>query len=152
MSIRLFPYHEDLLATAAARTLQQAAAQLPDLSSVVILVADTLASNSLRTTLCAQAQQAGHAALLGLRITTLRDWIESSGADDQPPLNEPARHLLLVEALRQHSGLFGEDDPWRVADSLLGLFDELSLHRAQLPASEAALAERLAQGYRISGP
>ena len=151
MSIHLYPYHEDLLSKAAERTLQQTAASLPDLSSVVILVADTLASSSLRATLCDQAQHAGHAALLGLRISTLRDWIESGTVDDQPPLNEPARHLLLVEALRQHSGLFGEDDPWRVADSLLELFDELTLHRAELPTSAAALAERLAQGYRIRG-
>lgn len=151
MSIHLYPYHEDLLAQAAAQALRHSAAKLPDLSCAIILVADTLAATSLRATLCDQARQAGHAALIGLRINTLRDWIESTTVDDQPPLNEPARHLLLVDALRQHSELFGADDPWRIADSLLELFDELSLHRAELPGTAAALTERLAKGYRISG-
>lgn len=152
MSIHLYPYQEDLLAQAAAQVLRHSTSTLPDLSNVVILVADTLAATSLRATVCEQARQAGHAALIGLRISTLRDWIESSSVDDQPPLNEPARHLLLVDALRQHSELFGEDDSWRVADSLLELFDELSLHRAALPGSAAALTERLIKGYRINGP
>ena len=89
MSIHLHPYSEDLLALAAGRAVRHAADRLPDLSSIVVLVADTLASSSLRAHLSTQALQAGHTAVLGLRITTLRDWIETRMADDQPPLNDP---------------------------------------------------------------
>ncbi|MBI5460593.1 MAG: PD-(D/E)XK nuclease family protein [Gammaproteobacteria bacterium] len=162
MSLFLHAYSEDLLARAAERCLYHAAAQCPDLSRVVVLVADSLASRALRVQISALAQARGHPALLGLRILTLRAWIDNGidngiengspdSPDTDPPLSDPARHLLLVDALRQHSGLFGEDDPWRLADSLLELFDELTLHRAELPETAPALAERLAKGYRIDG-
>lgn len=152
MNLQYHPYHEDLLAHTAERVLRQAADALPDLSSVAVLASDPLAAAQLRARLCTQAEQRGHAALLGLRVTTLRDWIETRTPDERAPLNEPARRLLLVEALRQHRGLFGEDDPWRVADSLLELFDELTLYRADLPAGVDALTERLTRGYGIGGP
>ena len=152
MSLLLYPYSEDLLSRAAERVLDRAAACLPDLSKVVVLVADVLAVAPLRAHLVAQARRRGHAALLGPRVTGLRDWIETQTPDEQTPLNDAARRLLLVEALRRHSGLFGEDDPWRLADSLLELFDELTVHCAELPDSADGLAQRLAQGYRISGP
>ncbi|MFA7387958.1 MAG: PD-(D/E)XK nuclease family protein [Thiohalobacteraceae bacterium] len=152
MSLRLHPYSDDLLARSAERVLTHAASELPDLSGSVVLVADALAATPLRAQLNSAAQRRGHTTLLGLRVTTLRDWVDSRIPEEQPPLNDSARRLLLVEALRRHSGLFGEDDPWRLADSLLELFDELSLHRAALPESEDALTQRLVQGYRISGP
>ncbi|MFP5505224.1 MAG: PD-(D/E)XK nuclease family protein [Gammaproteobacteria bacterium] len=152
MTLHLLPYHADLLGAAAERILEQAAPALPDLSAVVVLLPDTLAAASLRARLCAQAERRGHSALLGLRVTTLRDWIESQTPEERPPLNEPARQLLLVEALREHRGLFGDDDPWRVADSLLELFDELTLCHAELPTDADGLAARLARGYRIDGP
>ncbi|HEY9198964.1 MAG TPA: PD-(D/E)XK nuclease family protein [Gammaproteobacteria bacterium] len=149
MSVHIHPYSEDLLAQAAQQILRHAAP--PDLSGIVVLMADTLHAPVLQQQVIRQAQQHGHAAVLGLRVTTLRDWIETSAPDSGTPLGDPARQLLLVEALRQHSGLFGEDDPWRVADSLLELFDELSRFRTPLPASAAELAERMARGYGIAG-
>ena len=152
MSLLLYPYSEDLLMRAAERVLNQATATLPDLTSVVVLVADPLAAAPLRASLVAQARQRGQAALLGPRVTSLRDWVETQAPDGRAPLNDSARRLLLVDALRRHSGLFGEDDPWRLADSLLELFDEFTLHCAELPDSADGLARRLAAGYGISGP
>jgi ATP-dependent helicase/nuclease subunit B len=154
MTLHLVPYHEDLLEHAAEAILRHAHDSLPDLSAHVALLPDILTAPFLRARLNARAQTLGHAALLGLRITTLRAWIEAGSvdpADARMPLSEPARRLLLVEALRQHRGLFGDDDPWRVADSLLELFDELSRFHADLPATAEALAARLAAGYGIRG-
>lgn len=154
MTLHLFPYHEDLLEHAADVILRHVRHSLPDLSGGVVLLPDALTAPLLRARLGAQAQALGHAALLGLRVTTLRAWIEADGArhaDTRAPLSEPARRLLLVDALRQHRGLFGDDDPWRVADSLLELFDELSRCHADLPATAEALAARLAAGYGIRG-
>ena len=34
----------------------------------------------------------------------------------------------------QHPDIFGEQDPWMLADSLLKLFDELTLHRVPVDA------------------
>lgn len=149
MSVHIHPYSEDLLARAAEHTLLLAPP--PDLSGVVVLLADPLSAAELQRQIIARARADGHDAVLGLRITTLRDWIETRVPDTAAPLGDPARQLLLVEALRQHSGLFGEDDPWRAAASLLELFDELTRHRTPFPASAEQLAERLARGYRIAG-
>lgn len=154
MTLHLIPYHEDLLEYAAEVILRHARDGLPDLSGHVVLLPDALTAPLLRARLSARAQALGHGALLGPRITTLRAWIEAGGADradDRTPLSEPARRLLLVDALRQHRGLFGDDDPWRVADSLLELFDELSRCHADLPATVENLAARLAAGYGIHG-
>lgn len=156
MSLFLYAYGEDLLARAAEHCLHQATTTVPDLSTVVMLVADGLTADALRAHIGTRAHAQGHSALLGLRILTLRAWInngiENGSPDTEQPLSDPARHLLLVEALRQHSSLFGEDDPWRIADSLLELFDELTPHHTELPETAADLAERLANGYRIGGP
>lgn len=149
MSVHIHPYSEDLLARAAEHALRHA--RPPDLSQVIVLMADPLAAAGLQRQILQHARTAGHAAVLGLRITTLRDWIESRVPDTVAPLGDPARQLLLVEALRSHRGLFGDDDPWRVADSLLELFDELSRHRIPLPQNPQQLAERMARGYRIEG-
>ncbi|MFA7592713.1 MAG: PD-(D/E)XK nuclease family protein [Thiohalobacteraceae bacterium] len=154
MTLHLLPYHEDLLERAAQVILRQARDSLPDLSGYIALLPDVLTAPLLRARLAAQAQTLGHRALLGLRVTTLRTWIEAGGADPaetRTPLSEPARRLLLVEALRQHRSLFGDDDPWRVADSLLQLFDELSRCHTALPATAADLAVHLAAGYDIHG-
>lgn len=149
MSVHLYPYSEDLLARSAARLLERE--PLPDLSGVVVLLADALHAPALRQRVVHAASERGHPAVLGLRIHTLRDWIEIRALDDIAPLCEPARQLLLVDALRQHAGLFGADDPWRIADSLLELFDELNRYRIPLPDSAEALAERIARGYRVDG-
>lgn len=149
MSVHIQPYSEDLLVRAAEHALRHA--QPPDLSQVVVLMVDPLAAADLQRQILQRARAAGHAAVLGLRITTLRDWIESRVPDTATPLSDPARQLLLVEALRSHRGLFGEDDPWRIADSLLELFDELSRHRIPLPHNTEQLAERMTRGYRIAG-
>ena len=151
MSLHLLPYHTNLLAAAAAHVIERAGAALPDLSDVVILVADTLAAAPLRAQCLEAAAAVGHNALLGLRICTLREWIEARVVDTQAPLNPAARRLLLVEALREHQGLFGDDDPWRVADSLLQLFDDLSRYHSRLPDDAQTLAAQMAQAYGIDG-
>lgn len=149
MSIHLYPFGENLLARAAERLLDLAAP--PDLSDVVVLLGDTLHAPALQHDVVKRAHALGHAAVLGLRIATLRSWVEGRSADVDAPLGEPARQLLLVDALRQHTGLFGGDDPWRVADSLLELFDELDRYGIPLPASTDELVARIARGYRIDG-
>lgn len=149
MSVHIHAYSEDLLARAAEHILRRV--QPPDLSGVAVLVADPLCAADLQRQIAQQTRSSGHAAMLGLRITTLRDWIEGRVPDRGAPLGDPARQLLLVEALLHHTGLFGEDDPWRAADSLLELFDELSRHRTLLPESAEQFAERMARGYRITG-
>ena len=65
--------------------------------------------------------------------------------------SDQRRELILIEALRQHPQLYGEGNLWALADSLLGLFDELSRNRIELPQQADEFLHRLARGYGLDG-
>lgn len=143
--VLLVPYHQDpytLLAECIA-TLA------PNNAPVVILLPDILAAPRLRHYLAEHISSNSTDIVATLHIDTLRAWIERT-----TPLNcrvpgVHTRRLLLVEALTQHPGLFGADDPWRLADSLLRLFEQLSLRRIDFPAELDAFTQQLARGYGV---
>ncbi|WJW74752.1 PD-(D/E)XK nuclease family protein [Thiohalobacter sp. IOR34] len=148
-AIQILPYEQDLLATAALQVVADQAERLPDLSAVSLLLPTGLAAAPLRRELLAAARQAGHAALLGPRIECLRDWVLAAAPDGPRALGKAACELALVEALRGHAGLFGEEDPWHITTPLWRLLQELSLHGGLLPDDPAELAARLASGYGV---
>lgn len=145
------PYVDDPLAATANRLLSRAAAQLPDLSSTVVLLAERQATARLRQHLQFQAEQLGFHALLGPRIDTLRDWVDAQALTDAAVLSPVSRELMLVEALQDSAALLGAASPWRLAENLLELFDELTLHRIDLGAALEVFLDRLRCGYRITG-
>ncbi len=143
----IVPYGHDPLAVLADEIVQQAS--LPDLTNSIILLPALSAAPRLRRLLLERAQAQGHHALLGPNITTLRAWMERNVPIMSRVIAEPARALLLVEALAEHPDLFGGADPWRIADSLLKLFDELTLRQTVLPPSLKHFTARLAQAYGL---
>ncbi|MCW8917778.1 MAG: PD-(D/E)XK nuclease family protein [Gammaproteobacteria bacterium] len=151
-SMQLVPYAEDPLARLATRLLSDHRARLPRLDGVTVLLPDLEGAVRLRELLLHQAATLGVDALLGPRITTLRGWL-----NDQPVtvgatvVNDHQRMLILVEALREHRGLFGDANLWALADSLLQLFDELTLNQVELPADLPQFAARIAAGYGLTG-
>ena len=147
--LRLYPFGTDLLQVTAQRVLERYQARLPDLTDAVILVPDAGVAPTLRRTLLAQA---GHrAALLGPQILPLRTWISRCCPEPAPTLSPPARELSFVESIRDHTHLFGDEDPWRVSETLLALFDELTLNRRVLPGSAERFTERLQRAYGLHG-
>lgn len=122
---------------------------LPDLTRVVVLVPDTGIAPALRRALLQHAQK--FAALLGPEITTLQRWVMQSGAGQQSVPGEQARELMFVESIREYTHLFGNEDPWRLAESLLTLFDELTLHRIALPEKPGAFTDSLQKAYGATG-
>lgn len=149
MTVHLYPYSTDLMAAAAAHLMRETIDL--DFSRWVILVPDRLGATALRNQCLQQAAANQRPAVLGLQICSLHDWIDATVVDTQIPLNEAARRLLLVEALRQHPDLFADDDPWRIADSLLTLFDELTRYHSPLTDNRDAFVTQLARGYAIRG-
>ncbi|MEN8170077.1 MAG: PD-(D/E)XK nuclease family protein [Pseudomonadota bacterium] len=151
-AIQLIPYAEDPLQVLASRLLTDQRNQLPRLDKVVVLLADLDAAVRLRQLLLEQAAELGFDALLGPRITTLHGWL-----NDQPSpheyevVNDYQRVLILVEALREHRGLFGDANLWALADSLLQLFDELTLNQVELPDDLTQFSNRVATGYGLEG-
>ncbi len=150
-AIHWVPYADDPLAVTAVRLLARCQAQLPDLDSVVVLLAERQAGARLRRHLQSLAEQRGHSALLGPHIDTLRGWVEAQPLSGASVLSTAARELMLVEALQGNSALLGTASPWRLSENLLELFDELTLHRIDLSDALETLLERLRRGYRIAG-
>ncbi len=150
--IQLVPFAEDPLQQLAARLLQEHHSQLPRLEKVVVLLPELEAGTRLRHLLLQQASALGHDALLGPRISTLRGWLnEQPSPTAQAVVNDYQRSLILVEALREHRDLFGNANLWALADSLLKLFDELTLNRVDLPEDFSRFATRVANGYGLQG-
>jgi ATP-dependent helicase/nuclease subunit B len=150
--IELVPYGGDPLARLAARLLADHREQLPRLDKVVVLLPEMEAAVRLRRLLLEQAQSLGISALLGPRITTLHSWLNEQPAPMPPPVvNDYQRVLILVEALREHRGLFGDGNLWALADSLLKLFDELTLNNVELPEALQQFTTKVASGYGLQG-
>lgn len=136
----------DPLEILARQILADQAAALPLLDGVVILLPNIEIAPRLRRLLLEGAARLGHAALLGPHITTLSIWLQDMPLPQKRLANQQ-RTLLLVESLREHSGLFGHANLWALADSLLQLFDELTLNKVGLPDSLEDFTTRLGIAY-----
>lgn len=146
------PFGEDPLAVLAQRLLDEQQAQLPRLTQCVILIPDPQAAPRLRQLLLEGAAARGYEALLGPRILTLKEWLGESPLESPAPLlGDYQRELILTEALRAHRDLFGEANLWALGDTLLNLFDELSLNHVDLPATLEEFSHRVAEAYGLGG-
>lgn len=147
--LQLLPWGDDPLRHLARRLLQQQAGTLPDLSRVVVLLAEAQAGPRLRRLLLEEAAPLGHDALLGPRIQTLQEWVMEHLPAGIRPCPPQLQRLILVEALQEHPDLIRTANPWALADDLLALFEELTAHRIGLPADLAAFTERLQTAYGL---
>ena len=146
------PGHRDPLATLAALIVDRHRDSLPDLSRCTVLLPNLLPAPRLRRLLLDSAAALGHHALLGPVVTTVRQWLDEVVPPPAAPLSPQARELLLVETLYRHRRLFKESDPWLLAANLLELFDQLTLHRIDLPADLAEFTRRLGGAYQLTTP
>lgn len=140
----LVPRGDDPLRHLATRLLAQHQDQLPDLSRAVVLFPHTSAVPRFRQLLLDQAAQTGHSALRPPYTGTLASWAGRCAAADRRLLSGTARELLLLELLEDYPQWRREYGDWPLADSLLTLFDELTLHDADLPADPHGLLQSLA--------
>ena len=145
------PYHYDPVESLCQRLIQQFESQLPDLSSVSILMPDTHAASRLRKRLTHQANEIGVTALLGPKIQTLSQFIESTSLENTSNVIPAAtRELMLVEALRNYPDLYGKSSPWLLAEDLLKLFDELSQQQTLLPDTIEDFTDQIEQAYSVN--
>lgn len=150
-SIELIPYADDPLQVLAQRLLSAAVASGLDLRRAVVLFPHGAAIPRFRRTLLAHACARGQPALLAPYCATLPRWIAGFADPSRPRLSEAGRELLLLEALADHPRLAERFGTWPLVDSLLELFDELSLHRIELSPQLPALTSALIEGYGVSG-
>lgn len=123
--LHTYGYADDLLDALAGRIIARHADRLPDLTGITVLLPQRQAITRLRRQLLVHAQARGVSALLGPEIDSFSGWLgrQPGGAS---VLSDHQRELMLVEALVDHPYLYGEGNPWMLADSLLQLFDELT--------------------------
>jgi len=145
----LVPYAEDPLSVLAQRLLSEHRDTLPRLDRAVVLLPDIEAAPRLRRELLQQASALGHQALLGPQLLTWQAWLNTLPVDSGEVVSDHRRELILVEALREHAALFGQGNLWALADSLIGLFDELTLNRAGLPRDLEGFTRRVAEAYGL---
>ena len=149
-AVILFPHGDDLLA-ATARHILDRATELPDLTGYAVLLPDLLFAADLRRHLLDAAQADDQTALLGPVISTPEQWLAEQAPHAGQVPGRARRELMLVEAIRQHPDVFGEQDPWTLADSLLTLFDELTLHHVPVDAGLEDFRQRLQSAYGLAG-
>lgn len=145
----LIPYHHDPLAELAERINHDQQNGLPDLSKITVLLPDNTAARYLRRQLLSAAQAAGQQALLGPHILTLGEWVRQFLPDNIQVCDDQSRELQLVEALLEQTDLLGGANPWSLSESLMQLFDELTLNQIRLPEKLDAFTQQLAAAYSI---
>lgn len=120
-----------------------------DFSHSHIILPNAQAVAQLRQSL---SKRAGRAMISGFS-GSLSQWFAQHiplPQQIQQIINHPARQLLLLEALKQHPDLFAAENHWQLCDSLLELFDELSLSPQQwLEQSLPDWLQQLQQAYQL---
>jgi len=141
-----------LLQQLAHQVLSRYQSELPDLSRYHILVPNALAAQQLSSYL----SQKSPSALLGPDVSSLRaltNRLVNLPENSPRIINDHARQLILLDALRSHAGLFNQANLWQIAAQLLQLFDELSLEQQlflEQPAND--WQTHLQQAYQLEQP
>ncbi|HSW53099.1 MAG TPA: hypothetical protein VLG93_07700, partial [Sulfuricaulis sp.] len=128
----LVPYGDDPLRHLATLLLERHADRLPDLSRQTVLLPHASAVPRFRRLLRAQAEQKDFPALLPPVTGTLTSWATRFAGDDQRQLSSTARQILLLDLLHDYPRWLRQYGDWPLVDSLLALFDELTLHADRL--------------------
>jgi len=135
----------------AKKILVEHAQNLPYLSPVNIIIPNAQAALQMRHSLANMSQQ----TLLGGFIGSLDEWLNdriTPTDSTKKHINQSTRQILLIEALKQHSELFATENHWQICDSLLELFDELSLSQHQwLHEGTPVWVEKLQSAYQLKG-
>jgi ATP-dependent helicase/nuclease subunit B len=149
--VELVPYKQDPLRTLASRLLAQCHASPADLRAAAVLLPHRTAVTRFRYILLELAAERGFDALLPPDTATLGGWVQRF-AESERYLGSSARELLLLEALTEHPALSQRWGAWALVDSLLSLFDEISINHSRIPQDLDSFTRLLAKGYDMADP
>ena len=143
----ILPVYSNLVEASVDKLLEQLTDQLPDLSNVHILLSSNSGVSTFRSTLLAKASSRGYPALLGPHILSVDNWAKQYARLPQTILSEHARELLLVGALQEFPEIYKHSNPWVLAESLMDLFDELTLAHLELPHDIETFKKQVSDAY-----
>jgi len=92
-----------------------------------------------------QAALQGYSALLPPTTTTLTAWVCRFADKEKRCLSVIGREILLLELLNDLPAWRNRYSIWPLIDSLLMLFDELTMHQCQLPEDPAGFIRQIAR-------
>jgi ATP-dependent helicase/nuclease subunit B len=121
--------YDDILEKCVQAILEHHQAELPDLSSVCVILPNTSLSQDFRRSLLNQLP--GNGGVLPPFTGTLNDWVSANITLPDPSttiISDQSRHLLLANELQQHPDIFHDENKWHVSSALLRLFDQLALN------------------------
>lgn len=145
-AILLIPYRDDPLRHLASLLLERHRGQLPDLSHPIVLFPNASAVPRFRKLLQEQASRLGYPALLSPQVQTLASWAGRFAGIGKRRLSATAREILLLELIKNFPEWCRHYGTWPLVDSLLVLFDELTLNRCQLPDDVSGFSRQIAGG------
>jgi ATP-dependent helicase/nuclease subunit B len=146
-AILLIPYGADPLTRLAPLLLENHRDQLPDLSRQAVLFPHTSAVPRFRRILREQAAQHGYAALLPPDTGTLASWAGRFAGENKRRLSATAREIVLLDLLNDRRDGHDQYRVWPLIDSLLALFDELTLYQCQWPDDADGFIRQIARHY-----
>ncbi|MEO5573558.1 MAG: PD-(D/E)XK nuclease family protein [Gammaproteobacteria bacterium] len=147
--IHLIPYDQDRFHLLTEKIIERAQnLDARSSSQIIVIIPDLLAAPRLQQCLTEQARRMD-CRVPAIQINTLRGWIEQNTFIDQAVISTHAGRLMLVESLMQYPGLLGSDNPWRLADSLIELFDQLTLRQLDLPDDLEQFSRALGRAYGL---
>ncbi|MEJ2361696.1 MAG: PD-(D/E)XK nuclease family protein [Gammaproteobacteria bacterium] len=123
------------------------AANLPDLTDVRVVISEPRAAADFRRALLRAAAERQTRALLGPQVLTHEQWLAQFLPEHVQVCSQQQRLLILVEALFEQPALLGQANAWTLADSLLDLFDELTLNHVSLSDDIDQFTRQLGQWY-----
>ena len=137
------PLAADFVEQCARRVVAAGGGQLPDLSSLLIVLPSPALAPELRQALTAAAGR----ALLLPRMATLAQLAAAANAGGQP---DSQRQLTLYRLLHERDW-FADSALWEICAELIALFDELNERAIGLPQDENELIATLESAYDARG-
>lgn len=147
--IHVLPYDEDPLVRLAELVVDHHRHQLPDLSHAVVLLPNPGNWQRFRECLLAKTRTLGFEALIPPALYSMPSWVLGHLPPEQQVITEHQRETLLLDALSDQAGLKKRYGTWPLIDSLLTLFDELTLNTSVLPSSLDDFRGHLEKAYGV---
>ncbi len=148
--IHHLPYDDDLL-NRLATTLLACYPETPiDLGECVVLFPLAGTRQRFRKKLLDVAQEQGIHALIPPITTSMALWLEQFRSD-ACVLNHNEQELLLLQALAEFPHYLERYGTWPLIDSLLSLFQELTLNNSNISADETSFRESVEVAYGTAG-
>jgi ATP-dependent helicase/nuclease subunit B len=150
--LHLLPFEDDPLEYLAGLILDRHGDQLPDLGAHTVLLPSQGAGHRFRRILLEAASARGTDALIPPAIENLQNYISRSDDPSHTSLSQTGRELILMQALEDLPGLRSQYGTWPLIDSLLPLFDELTLNQVPIAESQEEFTSDVVKAYGGSAP